>query len=146
MFELPKWFSEEGIAPGDKGEPITGSRKLSDFANINQLGCCIVFPHNIWHDLIGGSMSFTSTAINDPIFFFGVHWYIDNVFDEYKKLIKKEEPTFKTFDKMKEFSFEKKQIELPAAFTEEETNFFDRAAAHAEFARQNIKLSTLKSK
>lgn len=31
-------------------------------------------------------MGSTWTAIADPIFYFGVHWHIDRVFDDYKSL------------------------------------------------------------
>ncbi|MFZ4702915.1 MAG: tyrosinase family protein, partial [Candidatus Methylumidiphilus sp.] len=39
-----------------------------------------------WHGTIGGAMSSTLTAIADPIFYFGVHWHIDRIFDEYKTI------------------------------------------------------------
>jgi Common central domain of tyrosinase len=83
-FTFPKYFTREGVAPNEPGEPYTGARKLADFKNTNQLGCCIVFPHNRWHSTIGGAMSSTWTAIADPIFYLGVHWHLDKVFDEYK--------------------------------------------------------------
>lgn len=89
QFVLPKWFTREGIDASERGEPLTGARKLADFRNTNQLGCCLVFPHNSWHGAIGGAMSSTWTAIADPIFYFGVHWYVDRIYDEYK-LIKTE--------------------------------------------------------
>jgi hypothetical protein len=85
-FTLPPYFTAEGVAAAEDGEPITGARKLADFRNVNQLGCCIVFPHNQWHGAIGGAMGSTWTAIADPIFYFGVHWHIDRVFDDYKAL------------------------------------------------------------
>jgi hypothetical protein len=85
-FVLAKWFTRAGVAASEEGEPFTGARKLADFQNVNQLGCCLVFPHNQWHGAIGGAMRSTWTAIADPIFYFGVHWYIDRVFDEYKLL------------------------------------------------------------
>lgn len=31
-------------------------------------------------------MGSTWTAIADPIFYFGVHWHIDKVFDEYRQI------------------------------------------------------------
>jgi hypothetical protein len=85
-FALPRYFTAAGVGPGEASEPITGARKLADFQNTNQMGCCLVFPHNQWHGSIGGAMSTTWTAIADPIFYFGVHWHIDRVFDEYKAL------------------------------------------------------------
>lgn len=85
-FELPKYFTLQGVGPRESGEPITGARKLADFQNTNQLGCCLVFPHNKWHDTIGGAMGLSLTAIADPIFYFGVHWLIDRVYDDYKSL------------------------------------------------------------
>jgi len=86
-FALPKYFTREGVGPGEPGEIYTGARKLGDFQTANQLGCCIVFPHNRWHGAIGGAMSSTSTAIADPIFYLGVHWHVDKVFDEYKRIL-----------------------------------------------------------
>jgi hypothetical protein len=83
-FALPKYFTREGVAAGEAGERYTGARKLADFKNVNQLGCCLVFPHNSWHRAIGGAMRSTWTAIADPIFYFGVHWHIEKVFDEYQ--------------------------------------------------------------
>lgn len=86
-FALPKWATRAGAGPGEPREPYTGARKLADFQNTNQLGCCIVFPHNRWHARIGGAMTSTATAIADPIFYFGVHWHIDKVFDEFKLIL-----------------------------------------------------------
>jgi len=83
-FVLPAWATREGVPAGQPGEPVTGARKLADFVNANQLGCCLVYPHNEWHRTIGGAMGSTATAIADPIFYFGVHWHIDRVFDEFK--------------------------------------------------------------
>ncbi|MFO1095868.1 MAG: tyrosinase family protein [Planctomycetaceae bacterium] len=86
QFQLPKYFTRDGVSFGESGEPYTGARKLADFKNVNQLGCCMVFPHNTWHGRIGGAMQSTWTAIADPIFYFGVHWNVDRVFDEYKRI------------------------------------------------------------
>ena len=86
QFKLPNYFTVEGIGAGEKPEHITRATKLSDFKNVNQLGCCIIYPHNSWHGAIGGAMNFFNTAIDDPIFYFGVHWHIDKVFDAYKQL------------------------------------------------------------
>lgn len=86
QFALPGWFTRQGVPDGARGEPITGARKLADFANVNQLGCCIVYPHNEWHMAIGGAMMSFSTAIDDPVFYFGVHWHINRVFLEYRAL------------------------------------------------------------
>jgi hypothetical protein len=85
-FALPKYFTRDGVGANEQGEPYTGARKLADFKNVNQLGCCIVYPHNRWHGVIGGAMKSTWTAIADPIFYFGVHWQIDKVFDDYKRI------------------------------------------------------------
>lgn len=86
-FSLPRYFSTEGVGPGENGEPLTGARKLADFVNANQLGCCIVYPHNLWHGRIGGAMLTFETALDDPIFYFGVHWHIDLVFDDFKRIL-----------------------------------------------------------
>lgn len=85
-FDLPKYFTLEGVAdPGD-GDPFTGAMKLADYKNANQLGSSLVFPHDAWHGSIGGAMSSTWTAIADPIFYFGVHWHIDRVYDLFKTI------------------------------------------------------------
>jgi len=83
-FDLPKYFTTEGVSDPEDADPLTGAMKLSDFVNRNQLGCSLVFPHNLWHVAIGGAMSTTWTAIADPIFYLGVHWHLDRVFDEFK--------------------------------------------------------------
>ena len=85
-FSLPKWFTLAGSGPGESTEPYTGARKLSDFVNVNQLGCCMVFPHNEWHGHIGGAMGSPSTAIADPIFYWGVHRQIDDVYQAFVKI------------------------------------------------------------
>ena len=99
----------QGIGAGEKPEPITRARKLADFKNTNQLGCCIVYPHNSWHVAIGGAMLAFDTAIDDPVFYFGVHWHIDKVFDAYKNL----PVVFDVLEKAK-------AIDVPENFTEEE--------------------------
>ncbi len=83
-FKLPKYFTIEGVSSAEKADPLTGARKLSDFVNTNQLGCSLVFPHNEWHVAIGGAMTTTWTAIADPIFYLGVHWHVDRIFDDFK--------------------------------------------------------------
>jgi len=83
-FELPKYFTTEGVNSVEESDPLTGAMRLSDFVNSNQLGCSLVFPHNQWHVAIGGAMTTTWTAIADPIFYLGVHWHIDRIFDEFK--------------------------------------------------------------
>ena len=85
-FTLPGWFTLGGVGQGAAGDPFTGARKLADFKNVNQLGCCMVFPHDAWHGRIGGAMGSTLTAIADPIFYFGVHWHIDKVYTAFKAL------------------------------------------------------------
>lgn len=85
-FALPKYFTVQGIAQGEDPEPITRAVKLTDFKNLNQLGCCIIYPHNAWHNAIGGAMLYFNTAIDDPIFYFGVHWHIDKVYTTYLSL------------------------------------------------------------
>lgn len=121
QFALPKWFTREGIADGEDGEPYTGARKLADFQNTNQLGCCIVFPHNEWHGRIGGAMSTTWTAIADPIFYFGVHWAIDAIFDEYK-LIHSERSIFRLdVESLRERnSLGSEELHVPEEFTPEQ--------------------------
>jgi hypothetical protein len=109
QFFLPKYFTVQGIGAGENAEPITGAKKLADFQNLNQLGCCIIYPHNAWHGTIGGAMNFFNTAIDDPIFYFGVHWHIDKVFDVYKNL-----PHFFALEATKE-----KRV-LPTSFTTEQ--------------------------
>ena len=86
-YALPAYFTLGGIASGQGAEPITGARRLADFLTIDQLGCCIVYPHNDWHMAIGGAMTSFATAIDDPIFYFGVHWHIDKVFDQFKAIV-----------------------------------------------------------
>lgn len=83
-FELPKYFTRAGVSDPSEADPLTGAMRLTDFVNTNQLGCSLVFPHNQWHGAIGGAMSTTWTAIADPIFYLGVHWHVDRVFDEFK--------------------------------------------------------------
>ena len=58
---------------------------------------------------IGGAMLAFDTAIDDPIFYFGVHWHIDKVFDAYKNLA----VVFNVLEKTNE-------IDVPVNFTEEE--------------------------
>ena len=86
-FTLPLWTSRSGVGAGEPAEIYTGARKLEDFTNLNQLGCALVFPHNRWHGAIGGAMGSTWTAIADPIFYFGVHWAIDRVYDDFKTIL-----------------------------------------------------------
>jgi hypothetical protein len=120
-FELPQYFTVQGVGPDEPGEPITGARKLADFRNTNQLGCCIVFPHNAWHGAIGGAMSTTWTAIADPIFYFGVHWYIDRVFDDYKAI--QAEREIRPLDRIRLselHALESEAIRLPQEFTAEQ--------------------------
>ena len=109
QFELPKYFTVQGIGAGEQPEPITRAKKLADFKNLNQLGCFILYPHNSWHVAIGGAMLAFDTAIDDPIFYFGVHWHIDKVFDAYKNLA----VVFNVLEKTNE-------IDVPVNFTEEE--------------------------
>jgi hypothetical protein len=120
-FELPKYFTIQGVGPREAGDPITGARKLADFQNTNQLGCCIVFPHNTWHGSIGGAMGFSLTAIADPIFYFGVHWLIDRVYDDYKSL--KSERSIRALDTARLIELNAlgaEGLEVEADFTSEE--------------------------
>jgi hypothetical protein len=87
-YALPKYYTVNGIGPHEDPEPITGARKLADFKNVNQLGCCISFPHFEWHNAIGGAMKIMAMAIDDPVFYFGVHWHIDKIFEAYKSIPK----------------------------------------------------------
>jgi hypothetical protein len=120
-FELPKYFTREGIAPGESGELFTGARKLADFKNSNQLGCCLVFPHNEWHGIIGGAMGSTLTAIADPIFYFGIHWHIDRIFDEYKIIQEQQRIHALDRDKLLELKVFKPEIpEVQLEFTDQQ--------------------------
>lgn len=120
-FELPKYFTIQGVGPGESGEPITGARKLADFRNTNQLGCCLVYPHNNWHGAIGGAMGTSWTAIADPIFYFGVHWHIDRVFDDYKSLQAQRNIRFLDRSRLFELhAIETEQIDIPEKFTKEQ--------------------------
>jgi hypothetical protein len=120
-FTLPRWFTRQGVARNERGEPYTGARKLADFRNTNQLGCCIVFPHNSWHGSIGGAMGTTWTAIADPIFYFGVHRHLDKVFDEYKLILAERE--IRALDPAAletAGALESEGLEPPSDFTQEE--------------------------
>jgi len=128
-FELPRYFKVQGVGPGEPGEPITGARKLADFRNTNQLGCCIVFSHNAWHGAIGGAMSTTWTAIADPIFYFGVHWHVDHVFDDYKAL--QAERSIRPLDRVRLLEFnalESEDIRVPQEFTHEQKAWVEAQA------------------
>lgn len=119
-YELPRYFAVQGVGPGEPGEPITGARKLADFRNTNQLGCCMLFPHNEWHGAIGGAMSTTWTSIADAIFYFGVHWHIDRVFDDYKAIQAERSIRPLDRDRLSELdALESERIELPREFTTE---------------------------
>jgi len=83
---LPRFFTRQGIGANEQPHPYTGARRLSDFRNLNQLGCCILPYHNLWHSYIGGAMRSTFSAIDDPVFYFGVHWVVEQVFLEYRSL------------------------------------------------------------
>ena len=136
-FILPKYFSREGVGSGENAEPLTGARTLADFQNINQLGCCLVFPHNEWHGSIGGAMRSTWTAIADPIFYFGVHWHIDKVFDEYKLI--QAERSIRRFDRMALMAtsaLPTEKIKLAKQFTAAEQDFRERAVALSSSLRQ----------
>ena len=120
-FALPAWTTREGVGSAEAGEPYTGARKLADFRNSNQLGCCIVYPHNRWHNAVGGAMLSTATAIADPIFYFGVHWYIDRVFDEFKLI--QAERNIRTFDLVAlraANAIASERIRVPKQFTAEQ--------------------------
>lgn len=125
-FGLPRYFTVQGIGPDESPEPITGARKLADFQNTNQLGCCIVFPHNQWHGSIGGAMGTTWTAIADPIFYFGVHWHIDRVFDDYKSI--QSERGIRSMDRARLSELHvlgSEQIDIPHEFTKEQKVWID---------------------
>jgi hypothetical protein len=87
-YPIPSFFTREG---GADVEPITGARRLADFRNTNQLGCVLVAYHNLWHNNVGGAMGSPATAIADPIFYWGVHWHVDRIHDEYKLIIAERE-------------------------------------------------------
>ncbi len=116
QFTLPKYFTRKGISDGEKPEPITGARKLADFINTNQLGCCLVYPHDKWHvHKIGGAMALFETSIADPIFYFGVHWQIDLIYEEYRSML-----PITDDDKSKD-------IKLPKEFTPEQIQMLEEA-------------------
>jgi Common central domain of tyrosinase len=126
-FAFPQYFTREGVDPGDPGEPITAARKLADFRNTNQLGCCLVYPHNEWHGTIGGAMGTTWTAIADPIFYWGVHWYVDRIFDEYKSI--QAEREIRPFDRSRLselHALESERIEVPEEFSPEQKAWLER--------------------
>lgn len=87
QFKLPDYFTVDGIGSNQAPEPITYATKLADFVNLNQLGCCIVYEHNLWHAAIGGALMNMRFAIDDPIFYFGIHWHIDKVYEAYQSLL-----------------------------------------------------------
>lgn len=133
QFLLPKYFTRVGVASGESGEPITGARKLADFQNTNQLGCCLVFPHNQWHGEIGGAMGSTWTAIADPIFYFGVHWHIDRIFDDYKVL--QAERRIHPLDRERLLlvgALPSEAIDLPRAFTAEQQRWLEEGIRQSE--------------
>lgn len=133
-FVLPRYFTIDGVGSGELGEPITGARKLADFKNTNQLGCCLVYPHNQWHGAIGGAMSSTWTAIADPIFYFGVHWYIDRVFDDYKSLHAQRGIRPLDLTRLAELHvLESEQIDIPQEFTTEQKAW---AEAQADISKK----------
>ena len=84
--QIPRYFTERGVTLQSDADPLTGAQRLSDFENVNQLGCSLVYPHNEWHIAIGGAMSSTVTALADPIFYFGVHWVVDNIYTDFLRL------------------------------------------------------------
>jgi hypothetical protein len=139
-FQLPGYFTVEGVGPTEPGEPITGARKLADYKNANQLGCCLVFPHNQWHLAIGGAMGYSWTAIADPIFYFGVHWHIDRVYDDYKSI--QAERSIRPLDHARLFelhALESEGITLPPEFTDEQKAW---AEAQVEISKRLHRLQT----
>lgn len=136
-FALPAYFTRAGVRPGARGEPLTGARRLADFRNANQLGCCLVIPHNTWHGRIGGAMGSTLTAIADPIFYWGVHWHIDTVFDDFKRL--QEERLLIADGRFAAAPSPLRGVEerpIPDRFSDEDRDFIERAlAASREFHR-----------
>ena len=133
-FVLPRYFAIQGVGADEPGEPITGARKLADFRNPNQLGCCLVFPHNQWHGLIGGAMGTTWTAIADPIFYFGVHWQIDQIYDDYRMLrIERDIRTLDSSTLQKADALESEGIEVPEDFTPEQKEW---AADQVEISKR----------
>jgi hypothetical protein len=85
-FALPAYFSRKGAPGSEPGEPITGARRLADFQNENQLGCCLAAARDAWHLAIGGAMASTFTAPADPIFYFGVAATLLRVREEYRAI------------------------------------------------------------
>lgn len=120
-FELPKYFTRAGVSDPVDADPLTGAMRLSDFVNTNQLGCSLVFPHNEWHGAIGGAMTTTWTAIADPIFYLGVHWHVDRVFDEFKLIEQERQLHSFDFEIMSEKALDPRTLTRNAReFTEQE--------------------------
>lgn len=127
-FQLPSYFTREGIQQREEPETITGARKLADFKNVNQLGCIIVRPHDRWHMTIGGAMGNPATAIADPIFYFGVHWHIDRVFDEYKLILA--ERDIRPLDRralMRSNAIPTEAVQVPNEFTPQQVQELEEA-------------------
>jgi len=138
-FALPRYFTRSGVRPEEAGEPYTGARKLADFRNVNQLGCCIVFPHNRWHMAIEGAMRSVWTAIADPIFYFGVHWHVERVFDEYKlieaerKIRALDRPMLRASD-----ALESEDIALPERFSPQQLERREEDIALSRSFKQDL--------
>ncbi len=125
-FELPKYFTRTGVLDPADADPFTGAMRLTDFVNTNQLGCSLVFPHNEWHVAIGGAMTTTWTAIADPIFYLGVHWHVDRVFDEFKLIEQERQVHSLDIEVMSEKALD------PGILTREAREFTEREQARVE--------------
>lgn len=133
-FRLPGYFTRAGIEPGERPEPHTGARRLGDFRNLNQLGSCLVFPHNVWHGRIGGAMGSSWTAIADPIFYWGVHSHIDRVYEEYVAIMAERSRFARDLDRLKKAldASPSADVREPAPFADEDREqleAFRRASA-----------------
>lgn len=87
-FPLPACFTPGGASDQSEMEGCTGIMRLGDFRNVNQLGCCIGLYHDSWHAAIGGPMMSRYFSTDDPVFYFGVHYTIDNIYADYLALKK----------------------------------------------------------
>jgi hypothetical protein len=85
-FPIPACFTVEGADNPKEYDGSTGLRKLADFINVNQLGCCIALYHDQWHAAIGGAMTGRYFSTDDPTFYFGVHFTINKVYEAYLAL------------------------------------------------------------
>ncbi len=78
-----------------------------------------------------------ATAIADPIFYFGVHWHIDRVFDEYKLILA--ERDIRPLDRralMRSNAISTEAIQVPDEFTPEQVQELEEADALSKRLRE----------